>query len=109
MFHCVYNQLTGQFLSGGPCEARYDPNTEGVVDLVRLPSQRLERYDGVGGVRAATVQEVSGYDAAKQAEQEQGRFDGDKLVKALAIWTAGKLNVPPSQARQEILTIYRGL
>jgi hypothetical protein len=30
-------------------------------------------------------------------------------VKALAIWTAGKLNVPLQTAKSEILTIYRGL
>jgi hypothetical protein len=37
------------------------------------------------------------------------RFDDEKLVKALAIWTAGKLNVPLATAKAEVLTIYRTL
>ena len=47
--------------------------------------------------------------AAFQAEQEQARFDGEKLVKAVAIWTAQRLGVPLATARAEILAIYRGL
>lgn len=109
MFRWVYHLTTQEFLFGGPCEPTYDSGTQGLVTLSRHPKPRLERYDGAGGVRPATVQEISDYDAARQVEQEQNRFDGEKMLKALAIWTAGKLNVPLATAKAEILTIYRGL
>jgi hypothetical protein len=48
-------------------------------------------------------------DTAYRTEQEQARFDGEKLVKAVAIWTAQKLGVAPATARAEILAIYRSL
>ena len=38
-----------------------------------------------------------------------GQFDNQKLVKALGLWTAQQLAVPVAQAREEILTIYKGL
>ena len=47
--------------------------------------------------------------AAFKAKLAQGNLDGQKMLKALAIWTAGKLGISEAQARQEILTIYRGL
>ena len=109
MFRWVYEQTTGQFLYGGPCEQAFDSLTHGVVLLAKHPDRRTERYDGAWGVRPATAQEVSEYDAAQLDERTQGRFNDEKLVKALAIWTAGKLNVPRATARQEILEILRTL
>lgn len=44
-----------------------------------------------------------------RAEDEINRFNDEKLIKAVAIWCAGKFGVPLATARQEILTIYRGL
>jgi hypothetical protein len=96
------------FLAGGSCEIT-PAGGQGLVSLTRNPNPRLERYNGTGGIRSATSQEMSDYDAAQMTEQTLGRFDGEKLVKALAIWTAGKLNVPLATAKQEILTIYRTL
>lgn len=52
-------------------------------------------------------------DATKQAAylavQRGADFDGQRLVKAVAIWAAGKLGVPLATARSEILAIYQGL
>lgn len=39
----------------------------------------------------------------------QRTLDDQKLLKALALWTAGKLGVTPSTARAEIKAIYRTL
>jgi hypothetical protein len=39
----------------------------------------------------------------------QVQLDGAKLLKALAIWTAGKLAIPLAQARSEIAAIYSQL
>lgn len=108
MFKWVYSIASGEFLRGGPCEQQINAG-EAVVDLPRHPKPRTERYDGAGGIRPATEQEISDYDTAQQTAQAVSRFDGDKMVKALAIWTAGKLNIPLATARAEILTVYRTL
>ena len=109
MFKWVYRLTDSEFLHGGPCEPAYDESTQGVVALMRHPSPRTERYDGVGGIRLATAQEITSYDAAQVIEQSLSRFDDEKFVKALAIWTAGKVGVPLNTAKQEILTIYKTL
>ena len=109
MFKWVYRQSNNEFLHGGPYEPPFDSGTQGLVELSRHPDPRTERYDGVGGIRPATAQEITDYDAGQANEQSLSRFDNEKLVKALAIWTAGKLSVPPNTAKAEILTIYRGL
>jgi hypothetical protein len=109
MFKWVYDLVTNEFLHGGPCEPVFNADTQGLVELSRNPEPRRHRYDGVNGIRPATDQEITDYDAAQLVRQSLGRFDDEKLVKALAIWTAGKLNVPPATAKQEILAILRGL
>ena len=47
--------------------------------------------------------------AAEIDARNLARFDGEKLAKALAIWTAQKLGVSLATARAEILEIYKGL
>jgi hypothetical protein len=42
-------------------------------------------------------------------EVELARFDGERFVKAVVVWTAQKLDIPLATARQEILAIYRNL
>lgn len=109
MFTWVYSLTTQEFLSGGPFAPTYNANQEGIVRLTRHPRPRIERYDGAGGIRPATAQEIADYDAAQVDGQALGRFNGEKLVKAVAIWTAGKLNVPLATARAEILAILKTL
>ena len=109
MFKWVYDLATNEFLSGGPFDQNFDAGTRGQVTLKRNPDRRLERHDGAGGIRPATAQEITDYDAGQANEQSLSRFDNEKLVKALAIWTAGKLNVPLGQAKTEILVILKGL
>lgn len=110
MFQWIYLIDTGEFLFGGPCELHVlDPQTQGLVVLSRNPDIRGERYDGSGGIRAATQQELSDYDAIQTMKTEQRAFDSQRMLRALAIWTAGKLNVQPNIAKQEILGIYRSL
>lgn len=108
MFTWIYRLSDNEFLYGGPCEVVPGVG-QGMVALTRHPKPRIERYDGAGGIRPATEQEITDYDAAQVTEQALSRFDGEKLVKALAIWTAGKLNVPLATAKAEVLTIYRTL
>ena len=105
----IYRLSDGQFLHGGPTDPAYDSALSGLVVVPRHPNPRSERYDGVGGIRAATAQEISDYETEHAEASTQGRFDDEKLVKALAIWTANKLNVPLATARQEILAILRTL
>ena len=105
----IYRLSDGQFLHGGPTDPAYDSALSGLVVGPRHPNPRSERYDGGGGIRAATAQESNDYETEHAEASTQGRFDDDKLVKALAIWTANKLNVPLATARQEILAILRTL
>jgi hypothetical protein len=107
----AYKLATGEFTVGGPCEPLYDPTTEAVVSLPRYPDLRTERYDvsAPGGIRPATAEEISAYDAARSDERAKAQFDGDKFMRAIAIWTAQRLGVPLAQARQEILTILKTL
>ena len=46
--------------------------------------------------------------AAEIDARNLAHFDGEKLAKALAIWTAQKLGVSLATARAEILAIYKG-
>jgi hypothetical protein len=108
MFHWIYRLSDNEFLHCGPCEVSAGVG-QAVAVLSRNPKPRMERYDGAGGIRPATAQEIIDYDAAQATERSMESFDQEKLVKALAIWTAGKLNVPLQTAKQEVLTIYRGL
>lgn len=111
MMKWVYSLATGELLNGGPFDPPHDPATQGIETYVENPDPRTERWDGTAATkkRAATAQEVTAYDTAQATQIAQSRFDGEKLVKALAIWTAQKLNVPLATAKQEILTIYKGL
>lgn len=55
--------------------------------------------------RNKTQQEIE-----EEGEQEAEEvFEQLKLAKALAIWVAGHLNIPLSQAKAEIKAIYKGL
>lgn len=108
MYQWVYVVASGIFLHGGPCEVTA-VSGQAVARLARNPRPRTERYDEAGGIRQATALEISAYDAALLTAQTTDRFESEQLVKAMAIWTAGKLNVPLATARQEILTILRGL
>lgn len=42
-------------------------------------------------------------------EEVAAKFDGDKMLKAVAIWTAQKLTIPGATAKAEIIAIYKGL
>jgi hypothetical protein len=75
------------------------------------PDLRTERFDGAAETkkRAATVQEVADFDAARAGEIEAAQFDGQKMVKAVAIYFAQQAGIPLQTAKAGILTIYRGL
>jgi hypothetical protein len=58
----IYNLATAEFTYGGQSavdqDPPHDPATEGVVQLSQAPDVVLERYNGAGGIRAATAQEI---------------------------------------------------
>lgn len=49
------------------------------------------------------------YLAAKPDVDAARDVDASKALKAVVIWMAGKLSIPPGQARDEIITIYKSL
>ncbi len=107
----VYDLTTHEFLHGGELVPSYDAATQGAAWYPVHPDQELERHDAASPTkkRLATIQERADRDAARATVTAQAAFDGERLVKAAAIWVAQKLGVPLATARQEILTIYRGL
>jgi len=112
MIKWIYRLSDSEYLYGGPTEPTYSTGTQGVAVVPRHPDPRLERYSAAstaGFMRAATTQEVADYDAEQQTVQSLSRFDDEKLVKALAIWTAGKLSVALPTAKAEIIQIYKTL
>lgn len=88
----IYSLLSGQFIGGGPCDLPFDPLIQGVVTLGRNPNPRTERYDGAGGIRSATAQEMADYDSARQTGQAGDRVD-DLALKGLAAFVVQELNV----------------
>jgi len=107
----TYDLATSLFVCGGPYDPPCDPATQAIERYDRNPDPRTERWDGTvaSKKRLATPAEIDAYDAAQADSQALGRVNSEKLVKALAIWTAGKLAVPLATARQEIVTILKGL
>lgn len=105
---CIYDLATGVLIEAGPYDIPFDATSRGMILTQAIPDFRAERVEN-GQLRAATAQEITAFDTAQTTQAAQNRFDGEKLVKALAIWTAQKLNVPLATAKQEILTIYKGL
>lgn len=71
------------------------------------------------GVSATAEQRASGealkatYDAATDTayvdEMASAELDAQKMLKAFAIWTAGKLSVPTATMRSQVLAIYKTL
>lgn len=117
MVYAKYRLSDGQFLCGWPQRPPYDPATEAVQTYPEhlRPDMRRHRFDGtvVGPdkKRPATAQELADYDAARADEAALAQFDGptQKMIKALAIWAAQRLNIQPATARAEILAIFKGL
>jgi len=115
MVYAKYRLSDNQFLCAWPNSPRHDPQVEAVQTYPEhlRPDMRLHRFDAAAPdkKRLASPQELADYDAARVNEAALAQFDGptQKMIKALAIWAAQKLNIPLATARQEILAIYKGL
>jgi hypothetical protein len=115
MVYAKYRLSDGRFLCGWPQPPNYDAATEGVQEYPEhlRPDMRLHRYDATtpDKKRLATSQELAAFDTERMDAKAAAQFDTPeaKMIKALAIWTAGKLGVQPATARNEILAIYKGL
>lgn len=112
----VYRLSDGRFLRGlASLKPDYDPATEAVQEYTERerPDTRRHRYDAAAPdkKRLATAQELAEIDAERADAEAAGRFDTPetKMLKALAIWTAQKLNVPLATARAEIVAIFKAL
>jgi hypothetical protein len=98
----------------------HDPATEVVVEANAPPDFHTQRWNGATGLRAATAQELTEFDAAKADSEAQGRVD-DKLMKAILIYLVQRLNelrtqpiavlsaLTPQTVRDGIVTIYKNL
>lgn len=115
MLYAKYRLSDNQFLCCWPNRPDFNPATEAVQEYLEhlRPDMRLHRFDATAPdkKRLATAQELADYDAARVDEGALAQFDGptQKMIKAVAIWTAQKLNIPLATARAEILAIFKGL
>jgi hypothetical protein len=113
MLFAAYRVSDGQFLRVWPNVPPFDPATEGMQAYPETlrPDLRTERFDGTAGTkkRAATAQELADYDAARAGEIEAAQFDGQKMLKAVAMYFAQQAGIPLNTAKAGIVAIYRGL
>jgi len=80
----IYRIADGEFLYGGPFEVTPQVG-HAVLVCPRHPIPRTERYDGAGGIRAATAQEILDYDAAQLDAHANSQFDTLKTEKAMML------------------------
>lgn len=119
----IANRTTGEWLHGGPFDPPYDATTEDCVTLPRHPKPRTERYDPLidAKIRPATPQEITAFDAARQAHMAQGLAATDPMLLAMGELIRQEINtirtaLPtplPSRTRAQILdsfkTIYQAV
>jgi hypothetical protein len=108
-FTWIYLLSNGMFLRGGPCEMPFNAATEGSIKLARHPNPQTERYDAVTGIRPASGAEISAYIADYIDQCATQDFNNSKLLKAFAVWAAGKLGVTVNQMKSEVIAIYKTL
>ncbi len=107
---CLFDRNTGLFVSGTRFDdVPHDPATHIQIELRGFPDRRGERWDGAQDVRPATAQEIADFETAEMEERARAELDDARMLKAIALWVAGKLSIPPAQARDEIKAIYKGL
>lgn len=108
MFNWVYRKSDNAFQYGGPYEPPVDPATQGVIALPEHPDPLTQRYDGNGGVRSATAQELLDA-AAVDKDARAGAISTE--IKALLFWVADNLPtpIPHATARQQYKAILKGL
>jgi len=108
-----YRLSDGQFLCGMPSRPDWDPTTEGCWDYPRhlRPDIRLHRFDAAAPdkKRLATAEELATFDAERLQQMAVAELDGRKDIKAMVLWVAQKLGIPPATARAEMIEIRKGL
>jgi len=110
MTKCLFEKATGVFVSGSTWDdIPHDTATHIQIDLPEFPDRANDRWDGDVGVRPATAQELADATTAKLDKDAVAAIDDMKAIKALALWVAEKLSIPPATARSEIIAKYKGL
>jgi hypothetical protein len=91
------------FLDGGFTELAFDAATEGIWtgDSLQRPDPRTQRWDGnvdTPGIRAATAQEITDYDTARQDEQALSEAE-IKAIKAAMLVVRSYCNALKDEIR----------
>ena len=87
------------------------------VSIGRADDRATWRVDFKQGVtdaqKTAAQTLITTYDEATDAdasdEDANAAIDGNRMLKAVVVWTAQRLNVPIATARNQILAIYKTL
>jgi hypothetical protein len=111
-FWARVDDATGEMFSFGDKPLAGPGPGQSVVSIGLLPftpDRRTKRYDGAGGIRDATAQEVADFDDARLSAQATQDVDGIKALRAIVLWAAEKHSITPAQARTEIIAKYKGL
>lgn len=121
MYIYCYRLSDGQFLRGGTTVPSFDPATENIQEYLdhQRPDIRLHRFDGnaVDKKRLATAQELTAFDAARQAVTAQTLADTDPMLLALAELMRQEINairaaLPtplPARTRQQIIDSFKAI
>ncbi len=106
---CLFERASGLYAEGTRYDdIPHDSATHIQLTLADYPDRRAERWDGAAGVRPVTQAELDAFDAALLDQQAQSDID-DKKIKAVVAWVADRFGIPRSQARDEIIEIYKAL
>lgn len=87
------------------------PGQSGVSlgNVPRTPDFRTKRYNGAGGLKDATVQEVEDWDDNKRDEEAQAILDSNLALKTIILWAADRFAITPGDARSEIVAKFKQL
>lgn len=101
----VVDPATGMFCSDGLQNGRI------VVTVPWNPDPRKDRYSGnpADPFRAATAQEITDYDAARETETQNAAFDSIRVLKALALVVADLHAKTPAQMKALVIAKYKTL
>lgn len=95
---CLFERATGLYESGTSFDdLPHDPETHIQLTLPEYPDRRTDRWDGATGVRAATAQEITNFNAAKKQVDLLS-----ELIDALIVRTPLTLDDFSTDAQTEI-------
>ena len=111
ILHARIDPVTGEMFAFSFSPLPFQPGQDSVPigDFSTPPNRRTKRYDGSGGIRDATAQEIADFDTARKDEEAVREIDELKALKALALVLADEVAKTPAQIRDAFILKYKSL